>query len=248
MKRVALIITNPGQVGEEGYCNGVNRDLDNYQEFLRSPIGGLWEASEIETLHRPRASEVRIEMQRLKGVDYSLVIFCGHGCHVRGPDSTVLELNDKQAIDSMELMDGSPKQTVILDCCRVVREVPLREAMLLKAKRALPELNLADCRYFYDKRIQDCANAIVVMYACSIGEVAGDASDVGGWYSSNLLHGVRLWAENRDTDTKINYAIMSMVRAHEAAADDVRRRSGNRQRPEISKPRSEPYFPLCIVA
>ena len=47
MKRRALIIGNPGEKGKEGYCAGVLKDVENYQEFLMSPVGGSWEKSEI---------------------------------------------------------------------------------------------------------------------------------------------------------------------------------------------------------
>ena len=40
----ALLITNPGEQGDENYCKGVYVDAANYRRLMLSPQGGVWEA------------------------------------------------------------------------------------------------------------------------------------------------------------------------------------------------------------
>ena len=40
MTRKALIISNPGEIGAENYCEGVLKDVENFKNYLQSPKGG----------------------------------------------------------------------------------------------------------------------------------------------------------------------------------------------------------------
>lgn len=50
--------------------------------------------------------------------------------------------------------------------------------VLMKAA-AIAQLSPSECRRYYDKRIEECDIGLVVMYACSINETAGDDSSKG---------------------------------------------------------------------
>src|SRR5579863_6503802 len=100
MNRKAVIISNPGESGAENYCGGVIKDVANYRLLLLSPIGGLWQRSEISEMSRPSIAEVRLEMQGLFTYDYVLVVFVGHGWHSTDLDSTIVRLRKGQEIDS----------------------------------------------------------------------------------------------------------------------------------------------------
>lgn len=60
VSRSAIIITNPGEVGSEGYCEGVNKDAQLYRSFLLSPVGGAWLSGEIFTLKQPAYPPARL--------------------------------------------------------------------------------------------------------------------------------------------------------------------------------------------
>ena len=36
MKKKILIISNPGAVGAENYCEGVKKDVENYKKYLNT--------------------------------------------------------------------------------------------------------------------------------------------------------------------------------------------------------------------
>ena len=92
MNRKVLIISNPGK--GENYCEGVNKDVENYKAFFTSALGGGWYMNEIKHLHCPNQYSVTAELDLMKDVDYSIVIFCGHGYYSSNFDETIVELQD----------------------------------------------------------------------------------------------------------------------------------------------------------
>lgn len=251
MKRQALIISNPGEIGGENYCRGVLKDVENYRSFLRSAIGGAWKDTEIAEMPRPSAVDVELKVKALSAFDYVLIVFSGHGWHSTTLDSTVLTLRTGQEIASADLRLAATSQTIILDCCRVkhaglpeVRKRALDEMLAKSASR----FNREDCRRYYDKRIGECEGKLVVMYSCGADQTAADDDQRGGVYSYSLLEACNDFAEKSTVDISRGYEICSVVQAHEAAGTRVKLNSGSRQTPQIEKPRTSPYFPLCIVA
>jgi hypothetical protein len=91
-------------------------------------------------------------MQRMKTafvhliyLDYVLIIFSSHGYHCTNRESTVLDVRDGHAIDSVELRDGAKKQTLILDCCR--QKYLVKPGMMMDSARIAknaPLFNPAD--------------------------------------------------------------------------------------------------------
>lgn len=249
MNRRALIISNPGEVGAENYCAGVNKDVESYTRFFRAPIGGLWGTTEVIHHGRPSAADVRRAIADLSRVEYSVVVFSGHGYYSTTSRSTVLELRTGQEIDANELRVRSGRQSLIIDCCREKHpELPREIQFGMRVLKAAAQINPEECRRYYDKRIMECPTELVVLYACGIGQKASDMSETGGIYSHSLLTEASEWAERLEIDTSRNYNILSIATAHERAAARVQRTRGDRQTPAIEKPRSEPYYPFCVVA
>jgi hypothetical protein len=244
MDRKALIIGNPGY--GEAYLRGVEKDLVNYESFLKSPLGGAWREQEIVTLSDQGKINIASQVNAVKTADYSLIVFSGHGYVDGKSKSTILIVKNGDELNSKELRFGAPKHTLILDCCRVV-EVPERILMEAFVKKMAPSLNPQECRYYYNKRIEECAVALVVLFACSEDETAGDTPQ-GGRYSVNLINAAKNWLNNSSINPATHSDILSVVGAHTRARKDVQGSSGNRQNPEIEQPRCEKYFPFAVIA
>lgn len=249
MTRKALIIANPGEEGKQGYCAGVLKDVQNYTRFMRSPIGGLWQADEINILHQPSRPTTIAAVNSLATVDYSVIVFSGHGWHSSTNNSTMVELRPDTDLDSNELRRGAGKHTLILDCCRVValETITLAEELRAMEKRA-SVINPAECRRFFEKKLSDCPSGLVVLFACSVNETAGDSASQGGYYSYSVISAADTWGRETRVDTEKSYRCLSVVAAHEVAAPRVTRLSGGRQTPTTEKPRSGEYFPFAIIA
>lgn len=246
MIRKALIISNPGEPGAKTYCEGVVKDVLNYKAFLNSPLGGYWYDHEIIPMTRPSADEVRKKLSEIQYYDYTKIIFSGHGYYSSNRKSTILELKKGEELDSQELIPGTLKRTIILDCCRqVAKDIPLLESVKLFAALKKRELIPRECREIYETHIKKCYNFIVVMNACDINEVAGDSATNGGYYSSSLLDVSFDWSEKniRTAGAKI----LDVADVHNNAITRVVEKSGGNQHPKIDKGRSEPYFPFAVT-
>ena len=252
MDRKALIVSNPGDEGTDDYCGGVIKDVEAYTSFLRSSYGGAWEKDEIIPMDRPSAFRLQAAAAILAKLEYSLIIYCGHGFHDEIIDSTILNLSQREQFNSNILRRSSGGRTIILDCCRMTRKLTIIKTLEEVRKAAATPLDRSRCRKLYDKRIRECAGQLVVMSGCSIDEVAGDDQNLGGWYSYSLITQSKSWVNKYQISSEFNQGeacILSVVQAHKKASPFVSSRSGGKQNPDIEKSsREAPYFPFAIVA
>jgi hypothetical protein len=176
------------------------------------------------------------------------VLFSGHGYYSANRRSTIVCLRGNDEMDSMELRAGASKHTLILDCCRKVERAVLTEDALAKMAAAARKFGVSNCRRYFNREIEECPSGLVVLHSCDVNETAGDDSRRGGYYAYSLIDAAETWGDENRTDLSKHYDTLSVPRGHDGASESVRRLSGNRQNPQIEKPRSSPYFPLAIVA
>lgn len=253
--RQALLISNPGETGQENYCKGVYVDVRQYSAILCSAHGGAWRQDEILHLDRPSKVQVREAVKALSGVDYSFVVFSGHGWYSSKDMCNVLTLRKSEELASNELLAHANKRTTICDCCRKVYHESISEsekrAMAL-SHRAATTLRRADprkCRELFSAKVASAFTGVVEISSCSINETAGDDETHGGRYSSSLIVVGDRWAEEEAKKPSWSPdSSLSIVGAHVPACDVTRHRSGGTQNPTISKPRSGDYFPFTVFA
>jgi len=249
LSRKALIIGSP-----DAKIPGVKVDVENLKKFLLSPVGGLWYDSEITTLMTPQASTIRAEIGLMKRVDYSMIFFAGHGYHSNQRGNTILHINAREKMNSLELRIGAQKHSLILDCCRK-REDEKRllksamESMTFDSARQWT-LSPAKCRRHFDQEISLCDGGIVAMNSCAVDETAGEDESSGGYYTSSLLDSANEWAKKTllNIDLSRSYSKCSTQACHETAARRVKLLSGGRQNPTFESPRAERKFPFAVVA
>lgn len=249
LRKKALLIGAPDK-----NIPGVNADIENLRDFFKSPIGGLWDESEITTLVSPSANDIRRQIELLESYHYSLVFFAGHGYHSIERKRTILHINSLETFDSLELRAGAAKHSLIMDCCRK----PESERRVLKAamesmsfdSALIQKPNPEECRRFFNKAISDCDTGLVVMSSCSINETAGEKESEGGYYTSSLIDCSNEWAKNKlsKIDLATQYATYSTQECHNAAVVQVGKLSGGRQTPTFESPRSKKKFPFAVVA
>ena len=247
--RKAIIIGSP-----DATIPGVKIDITNINSFLLSPIGGAWKESEIINLTNPTIEEVRNKISLLQLADYSFVFFAGHGYYLMHKDSTILNINATQELDSIELRKGAPKHTLILDCCRVLKDDRILKEAALESysydSAIQQKPTKSECRKYFDEKIAKCSTGIVVMNSCALNETAGETQTQGGYYSSSLIKSAEKWADSKLLSINLNkdYATYSTLECHTDAAKKVSNLSGNRQNPVFEGPRSDNKFPFAIVA
>jgi hypothetical protein len=150
--RRALLISNPGELGQENYCKGVYVDIKNYQRLMLAPEGGAWDASDIKHLDRPSASDVRSWLEVYSKYDYMLVMFTGHGWYSSNDGDRILELRKGEQLASSDMAKGAKKRTIILDCCQKVHPESLMEKRAADSMASAAAHKVADparCRELF---------------------------------------------------------------------------------------------------
>lgn len=262
MKRRVIIITNAGKVGSENYCKGVYKDKENYISFFKSGFGGYYSDFEIRPFDKPSKAKVGEELSLLTrdDIEFSIIVFCGHGWYSTVSESNIFELNDnKEQIDSLELRTNVKKRIIIEDNCREPYSEYMTESLIKSfSAEALFEdyrrlINPEECKKYYNKKISECPEQLIIGQACRIGETAGDSSSTGGYYSSSLLKKTKDTVEDdlQSVNLTKSYKTYSFPSNHNLAVSVVQKRSGNKQNPQIEKPRysdSSNYLPFAVIA
>lgn len=263
MKRRILIITNPGKIGASNYCQGVIKDKENYVSFFTSACGGYFSSSEeIRVLEKPSKVILQRELLALTldSIEFSIIVFCGHGWYSTRSESNILCLNDMgEEIDSLDLRVNYNKRIIIEDCCREKHDEYIAES-LIKAFSGVrlydsggKILNPEECKRYYNKTIEECSKQLICTMACDIDETAGDDSRTGGYYSASLLKETESMVESalQSVNLSEKYRVFNFPSCHMGAVPRVQRKSGNKQNPQIDKPRfsdEKSYLPFAIIA
>ena len=241
MKKKILIIANPGESGTENYCEGVLKDVENYKKYFMSPVGGSWYSSEIECLKTPNKYSVSTKLNEMKYLDFSIIIFTGHGYSQN--EETFVELNSEEGMSVTAFKENGKKRLVIVDCCRKewfpVSE--LNEAYFFHREKSFFELK--NTREIYEDYIRAADVMNIVMYGCDLGETSGDDSKKGGFYSSSLL---KICTEFAETNKELKKYCLTAPLAHERAKVLVKRLKID-QNPQIEKPRMGKYLPIAVT-
>lgn len=228
MKRKAILIGNTSGLP------GVKVDMRRFRDFLLSNTGGAWYSEEIETLTDVSRAVLVANLARWKsaGLDYSIVLFSGHGGQSR--KETVLELNKNgETIDESALRGIAPRQLSIYDCCRCYLEpIAKSESRYISMNAAFME-STSTVRLRYENRIMQAIPQQARLYSCSVGQVSYDSPD-GGIYLCNLLTA----ANNYDNGFKL------VGTAHEEAQAATLRHSLTKS---DGKQTAECVLPKCLT-
>lgn len=243
LKREALIIACPGQKGIRGYLPGTLRDIDNYSAYLQSSLGGDWYAGnggEIYYLINPTGQEVANAIS-LMNVDYSFVVFTGHGFTGKHDKRTYICLEDGNYHISI-LKTSARRQTVILDCCRgyyLPSGALEEEYSHFDAISGIGDV--LSTRNIFDNYLKLCETGIIRLHASSIGEASMEEKNYGGYFSYSLIEATKLWGEKN----KI-HNILELSGAKVLAQKYMNENFLTNQVPRIIGGRRLKYFPFGV--
>ena len=198
--------------------DGTPVDARRYPGFLQSDFGGAWRDNEIVVLENRGRDEI-LSHVRAAYVDYSVVVFSGHGEYVQGQTRALL--NSYEQLWQQELVTPAKRQLLdIIDACRALEEEQIVEARrFLGTFGAEPNLAYrASCRTLYDQYITRAEEGISVMYACSVNQAAQENSERGGFFSYWLTRlGAERAASNRRRSTGVAAKVLLVPEAFDLA-------------------------------
>lgn len=191
MKRTAIIIGNEGTLRNP--LPGVPVDMVNYRNFLRSDFGGAWEENEIISGNKWDIDSLHNEIFRnkIRGTEYFLIIFTGHGYAIKG-DDTYFELQDGEDLGLKKLHGWlyGTRSLVIADSCR--KYIRITESTRPQARvKSFSSGGTLIPRYvyrdLYDRNLGQLEpNHSTFAASAGLDECADD-SDEGGVYTKALL-------------------------------------------------------------
>ena len=236
MKRKALIIGNSGNKNDsEEYLEGVEKDINNYNNFLQSNIGGAWNSDEI-TLSIDETKEELLQKileTKQESNDFVFVLFSGHGSYSLREECRKLYVYDENSTSSdnydflyeYELTNIADKQITIIDTCANNEDDDLlKESTLMDGLSASYESYKDNYiyRYRYENAIESCQDQQVVLYSSSIDESSNDDSELGGLFAYNLLK----------IATRNKQEVLSAKEAYSDAKKQVQTKTKGKQNPQ----------------
>ena len=223
MRKKALIVGCSGS--EQSFLPGVQRDIENFRNFLKSPNGGHWFESEIVSLYNPTELELQEEIESLKSqnLDFSFVVFSGHGEYSEVMGCRRLYLTNSKFVYEKDMLKISPKQLTIIDSCAETDDMILESKMEKSAGlERLYSSVIKDYRRLYELSIERCKPQAINLYSCDIDEYSQDTSK-GAMYAAHLLSVAMSNSSNE---------VLNALEAHAITSEVVTKKTQGDQNPQ----------------
>jgi hypothetical protein len=248
MKRLALLVAHPGEIGKQNYL-AVDKDIDNWRNHLMSPLGGNWREEEILVLLSPEKYELEGVLAAWKyKIDYSIIAFSGHGAFSESRNDTIIQINSRESFEGKKL-HLSKKEIIVFDCCHEVVDKKIQGSLTLESVQASAKIDFPNphlSRRAFNTAVKACPDGAVILHSSSLNELAyDDEFGRGGAYTFNLLQAARRWWPDEILNEN-EYKKYSVVAAHDVAANQLSEDERTPQHPTIKKARSGPYLPISI--
>ena len=193
MIRRAILIGNNSGHSAPTVLKGVDKDLINYRNYLKSGIGGGWlTESEVVILHNCSKREILSTIRNCYA-DYSFVVFSGHG-FINSNDNLTYICTSDGYLSEYDLKTRMSKQTLILDCCREISVMEnftgdVAQSFEKGGRTALASVyrTIINARQKFDLALANSSEGMFTGYACLTDQFSGDYPNSGGVFSSALI-------------------------------------------------------------
>lgn len=232
-RKAILLAASP----ENNPIPGVFSDLSAFHSFLRSNPGGSWEPEEIICEDDSTKDSILKSVYEAKSAEYSLVYFAGHGEIIKTElpwPETRMHLSSGETISEREINSGSPKCTLIMDCCRRTPEQDEKQ-LLVKTSMLLERgKDGAEFRNLYQKSLAAAESGLVKIFATKVGGSVADTHS----FTQHLLNETNIW-------TSKNRGTLYLGDAVELAKNSMKRENPQQQ-PEYRGGRRLRHFPFAV--
>jgi hypothetical protein len=240
MNRKALIIYCTET--DSGPLTGPKMDNNNIREYLKSDVGGQWDDDEIISLENPTISQVRrCIANEFVGVDYSFIVFSGHGYIDESDDKDYLEVANGDIPLSMLIPSVVPRQTLIIDACR-----GYYSRIKDSSQKSFSNLyeyfsGHPNTRPLFEDAVNQAEEGITVLYSANENQSSLDTNK-GGAYIYSLLSICKEWEKS----VKEKYVYLDLKDAHEEACDYLKRHFITNQKPTMNSEKRRTYYPIAV--
>lgn len=224
---------------------GITADSHHVTDWLRSNGGGAWELEEIHTLRSPSADELHNYRRIVAEVDYSVLVFFGHGRQDPNDRSDVLlKINPREELPLSQFTGSTRFSMRLIDTCRSAVPEELLEGITKVA--AAPQIfidhNRSKHRDMFDAEMGKCEYGCATLLATGPSQDAYATSN-GGRFTSSLVGAGQIWRMTGYSSPKV----MTMEEAFNQA-DHLTRQHEPPQYPEFRQDGGASKFPFAVLA
>lgn len=256
INRAAIIIDSSDVKGQD-VLPGARLDAEHWFSFLTSNLGGAWRSDEVHMFNKPTSAFIK-SLLREYSAGYVFLAFSGHGIEEFDLHSrkfiTKIALNDHEQAVDINILSPFRLGTAVFDCCRGLEigqgQIKIANESFSATRRTTPlhgttdavwqlVTNSAQPRSQTQERISKVflrqieklpSFATVQMFSCSKNEAAGEDPNAGGYYTTLLMQGAKIWAEAQKENEY--YAVYNTKQAHDFACEAMKE-VNPKQRPNI---------------
>ncbi|MCQ2262867.1 MAG: caspase family protein [Bacteroidales bacterium] len=196
MQRRLLLLCNPGYEECGNYVPQAIKIIEAYKQYFQSSVGGVWCDDEIDEMPKHLIGMgqnywLAKKIEQYDKLDYSIIVFIGHGGSFDNSDYIQLSGGKVFAIKDLYRNENTIKRTIIIDSCRSYIEPNIFNLLLETLEK-----NTEDCRYLYDEIIKDAELHCELLQSTQYGELA-KTTETGSVFSDaffNVLKkNISLW-------------------------------------------------------
>ena len=196
MQRKLLLLCNPGYEEYRNYVPQTYDIIKAYKQYFKSAFGGVWQDDEIDEMPDSlygmgQNCWLAKKIEQYDKLDYSMIVFIGHGGAYDKLDFIQLSGGKAFAIKDLYRNENTIKRTIIIDSCRSYIEPDILK-LLLEARKK----NTEDCRCLYDNIIKEAEPHCELLQSTQYGELA-NTTETGSVFSDaffNVLKkNISLW-------------------------------------------------------
>lgn len=265
MKRRAIIIGNMGIEKSKisRYIEGVQDDLVNFYQFIRSDNGGAWNTDEVffckpNAINRSELINLILEERNKGEVDYWMLFFSGHGWADKKGESYLEVCPSEKGDCDISLTElvkalGPTRVLLITDACRAVPifesggKLP-RMKYFSDTEKEETDYRKA-CRKLYCDKIRLLPLGTVYKgFSCTFGETSSDSGVYGGEYIHAVIDAAYrcINHEKSKVSGDERFELYAYPLVHSLAKQVVVNKTQGTQNPVYAGPKTwQP--PFCVI-
>ena len=227
MKRQLLLISSPGDPADKNYAPFVKDTIKRYKDYFKSSVGGGWKNSEIVEYgeDNPLTESMLDEhIKKMEDMDYSFIMFCGHG----GIDSNGVSMillpcpgGTLYPVNRLEEGGKTIKRTVLVDACRSRIQTRITEAVGVKQDYTV--VYATESVDLYKETITKTKPHVELYQSTGPYEYANADNSFGPYYSELLLREIdKSYSLYMKCANAIGNKVVSLKELHDSVCEKIK--------------------------
>lgn len=238
MKRCAILVESWDGV-PVAPVHSATKDLEDWENFLSSCLGGSWSKKEILSLHSPSHDVFLAAIKSLvEKNDFLFIAYSGHGA--RDTSGDYINICRGQKVYVNEILSRIPDEmpvTIILDACRSLRSLQEQTCSICDDENDI-DYNQASSLICWNEAFASINVGKVLIQSCAAGQMAasGPLASDNGFFTESMIAVAKAWSCNASYGD-----VLDTYEAYDRAVSYMQKKYGalvNSQHPQYTPSQS----------